>query len=642
MSAIDQLSGRSRLIRDPLYEYVEVPPRLLPIVEHPLVQRLRRISQTSLTSSVYPAATGTRFEHSLGTMHLARRSVHSMYSNSPEATEKLLSLVAKAFTRLSAGTLGSLVADAVGAVALTHDIGHPPFSHALEDFFHKQHAKWFTTEPPAPWSTYTQVQRQFHEFAGLVLLHQLASDLQTLDDDTGAYAAFLSLILRIATADPDANDWPGALHSLVDGELDVDRLDYVMRDAQRAGTEFGSLDYVRLVDSVELHVQNPNQQEFAAGPSVNARSAAESLLLQRTQSYRWITFHHRVTAANLALTEAVDAMTSLSTDTETIVDLSDEKRSLADIFRHDSQILDYLTTSQLRRSVFPSDIATPASELQQASVDDGLVVRMLFEAMTIAEAVLADGIVDEGARRRLEHFEACARSALLREKRLIPAWKTDDEWRRVVEHYLFSPSNNQEPVGALLTTELEETIDAELKKYSEGSPGYIYLNRVGNGTIKLLQGQDTRVIAVNRILSQVMLTAPGRLDLATALMEAPGELRPWMKRGSWAIAHLTFSPLRSYDSRPGALFHEDEYVPLRKGSPIVDSLEQTEDQRVKTMCFFVGHDATEVYELSERNLIRPALKKRIEEVLPGFLLEHWPNRLRRLAETYEGKTGQQQ
>lgn len=63
---------------------------------------------------------------------------------------------------------------------------------------------------------------------------------------------FLTLVQHIYEADPDTRTWAGALHSIVASEVDVDRLDYLMRDGQRAGTEFGAIDYQRLVDAFEL------------------------------------------------------------------------------------------------------------------------------------------------------------------------------------------------------------------------------------------------------------------------------------------------------------------------------------------------------------------------------------------------------
>ncbi len=73
--------ARSRVIRDPVYGYITLPNELAGVVDHPLFQRLRRVSQTSLSNAVYPGASGTRFEHALGTMHLAQRAWRSAWEN---------------------------------------------------------------------------------------------------------------------------------------------------------------------------------------------------------------------------------------------------------------------------------------------------------------------------------------------------------------------------------------------------------------------------------------------------------------------------------------------------------------------------------------------------------------------------------
>ena len=240
--------SRKRLIRDPIYGYITVPSRLEPFLSHPLFQRLRRVGQTSLTQTVYPASTHTRFEHSLGTMYLARRACLAALSNaSTPARKAFFEAIDRDNFPLPGSDREETVADALACVGLLHDLGHPPYSHILERDLHANLAAWITpAELPVRWETLAAVKCPFHEFAGSVLLDQVVTDLGGKVD-----ASFLALVQHVYEADPDTRTWAGALHSVVASEVDVDRLDYLMRDGQRAGTEFGAIDYQRLVDAFE-------------------------------------------------------------------------------------------------------------------------------------------------------------------------------------------------------------------------------------------------------------------------------------------------------------------------------------------------------------------------------------------------------
>src|SRR4051794_25647016 len=139
----EPITRGDRLIRDPIYGYIRVSVRLIPFLDHPAVQRLRRVHQTSLTQMVYPASTHSRFEHSLGTMHLARRAWLAAWSNASSATQQafLDAMRADRFD-LPAAEARDYVGDAIACVGLLHDLGHPPMSHVLEDDFHARLRDW--------------------------------------------------------------------------------------------------------------------------------------------------------------------------------------------------------------------------------------------------------------------------------------------------------------------------------------------------------------------------------------------------------------------------------------------------------------------------------------------------------------------
>ncbi len=111
MSAI---INKRKIINDPVHGFIIIPtPFIFDLLEHPYMQRLRRIKQLGLTSLVYPGATHTRFQHALGAVHLMGLAIENIRQKGTEITEE--------------------EAEAVTVAILLHDIGHGPFSHALEE-----------------------------------------------------------------------------------------------------------------------------------------------------------------------------------------------------------------------------------------------------------------------------------------------------------------------------------------------------------------------------------------------------------------------------------------------------------------------------------------------------------------------------
>ncbi|MCL4481155.1 MAG: HD domain-containing protein, partial [Bacteroidetes bacterium] len=105
---------KHKIINDPVWGFIDLNSGLLfDLIEHPYFQRLRRIRQLGLTSNVYPGANHTRFEHSIGTMHLAQTALNVLREKGVEITDE--------------------EAEGVMVALLLHDLGHGPFSHALEE-----------------------------------------------------------------------------------------------------------------------------------------------------------------------------------------------------------------------------------------------------------------------------------------------------------------------------------------------------------------------------------------------------------------------------------------------------------------------------------------------------------------------------
>jgi HD superfamily phosphohydrolase len=190
------------MFNDPVYGFVAVPDeRLFRIVEHPWFQRLRRIQQLGLGSLVYPGAIHTRFQHALGAMHLMGRALDVL--------------------RAKGHRISAAEADAACAAILLHDIGHGPFSHALESML-------------APGC--------HHERLSLAFLDALA-------DELGGDAAGMLVEARAIFTGEHPRRF---LHELVSSQLDVDRLDYLTRDTYFTGVHEGVVGWNRILDMLDL------------------------------------------------------------------------------------------------------------------------------------------------------------------------------------------------------------------------------------------------------------------------------------------------------------------------------------------------------------------------------------------------------
>jgi len=216
-----------KIIKDPVHGYIEVEDFALALLDLPVLQRLRYIKQLGFSYLVYPGANHTRFEHSLGTMFLA-----DVASRRFGLTENEHTLVV--------------------AAALFHDIGHGPFSHASEPLMQKYLG-----------CSHDDIEMMVEEQAGGVLLAQ--------GIDPGELCAVVK--------------GKHYLSGIIHGDLDVDRMDYLLRDAYYTGAPYGSVDAQRLI----RHLIRTSEGTVIDENGVNA---AESLLIARTMMRPTVYFHH--------------------------------------------------------------------------------------------------------------------------------------------------------------------------------------------------------------------------------------------------------------------------------------------------------------------------------------------------------------
>lgn len=192
-------TNKKKIFNDPVYGFITIPhPLIFDLIEHPWFQRLRRIRQLGLSHMVYPGALHTRFHHALGALHLTTQAVETLRSKGHEITDE--------------------EALAVEIAILLHDIGHSPFSHALEH------------------SIVTGIS---HEAVSLLFMERLNEEFD------GA----LSMAIQIFKGTYSKH----FLHQLISSQLDMDRLDYLNRDSFYTGVLEGKIGAQRIIKMLDIN-----------------------------------------------------------------------------------------------------------------------------------------------------------------------------------------------------------------------------------------------------------------------------------------------------------------------------------------------------------------------------------------------------
>lgn len=238
-------------IQDPVHGIIKLEDWMIKIIDTPQFQRLRRIKHLGFANLVYPGANHTRFEHSLGVMHIARL-----------LSEKL--------------ELG----DEIVVAGLLHDIGHTPFSHSSERILEK----------------YAGIS---HENVKRVIRGELKDILNDLGFSISKIADIIS----------------GKKPSIVSGDVDVDRMDYLVRDSHYTGVAYGVFDISRLIDKIKFENEIIIEQ--------GGIKAAESLLISRFLMYPTVYYHHVSRIARKMYEKAMETAVEAGFEAEKLLEMDD-------------------------------------------------------------------------------------------------------------------------------------------------------------------------------------------------------------------------------------------------------------------------------------------------------------------------------
>lgn len=246
------LSTRQKIINDPVYGFITIShPLIFNIIAHPYYQRLRRIHQMAMAHLVYPGAVHTRLHHSLGAYHLMGSAIRELCNKGVDITPD--------------------EETAAKAAILLHDIGHGPFSHALEN---------------------TLLPGIHHETLSLQIMHLLNHEMQ----------GKLQMAIDIFT-----NNYPKKfLYQLVSGQLDVDRMDYLTRDSFFTGVSEGVIGYDRILKMLTVY----NGELMVEEKGIYS---IEKFLVARRQMYWQVYLHKTVLVAEKMMVKITERVREIYT-----------------------------------------------------------------------------------------------------------------------------------------------------------------------------------------------------------------------------------------------------------------------------------------------------------------------------------------
>ena len=234
-----------KIINDPVHGFITInDPLIYEIISHPWFQRLRRISQMAMSYLVYPGAVHSRLHHALGAYHLMHNALYELKQKGVEFTEE--------------------EEQAAKIAILLHDIGHGPFSHALESLLVKEFE---------------------HETLSLLIMEELNTEM----------SGKLSMAIKIFQ-----NNYPKKfLHQLVSGQLDVDRMDYLTRDSFFSGVVEGMIGCDRILKMLTVHDGQLMVEEKGI-------YSIEEFLVSRRLMYWQVYQHKTVLSAEMMLVKILE------------------------------------------------------------------------------------------------------------------------------------------------------------------------------------------------------------------------------------------------------------------------------------------------------------------------------------------------
>ncbi|GAB4315695.1 MAG: hypothetical protein Kow0069_17590 [Promethearchaeota archaeon] len=282
---------QGKKINDPIYQTIQVEPPIRFLLDLPVVQRLRWIRHLGLTSMVYPTAVHTRFDHSVGVYHVLTRFLDQFVKsrhaeNGPNDP----------LHDFGENSLSEDLQLHLKVAAILHDVGHLPFSHCVESSFD-------SVDYPEMGSDLFPTA-SVHEYFGLKLLDTtyIRTALEVVGDNEGVELDVRFLRKCVAGDSKGVSPDRRWAVQLINGDLDADKTDYLVRDSHFTGVPYGNVDLSRLLLMFRVKRDGDSLELFG---NVRGLTAFESLFLSRLFMYSTVYHHHAKVAAETFLSRVV-------------------------------------------------------------------------------------------------------------------------------------------------------------------------------------------------------------------------------------------------------------------------------------------------------------------------------------------------
>ena len=327
----------ARAILDPLHGLIRFTDEEVKVLSSPLFQRLRKIKQNGLLHYVFPSATHTRFEHSLGVLFVADSMLQSLIYNSSASTKKIATFkdgqTGQAIDFSNAcedEKIARYLFRVTRLAALVHDLGHGPLSHTFDSFAPKSQDILRIIQSDKRFSALEQVtnlvikkDRIEHEIISCLFFYAIWNEIGEQDQliPDSVAAAILGKDAFCLVKDPIHRSWIPLINDIISSApADADRMDYLERDSRSCGVSYGLFDRDRLLKTLLCY--RTAEQDHRLGLKISGLRAIENFVQARFELFVQVYYHKTNRAIELMLEEISN---SAKQDHRTVVDASSFK-----------------------------------------------------------------------------------------------------------------------------------------------------------------------------------------------------------------------------------------------------------------------------------------------------------------------------
>ena len=301
------------IIRDQIHGFIQINRLEYQLIQHPFLRRLHGVKQLGMAHLVFPGASHTRFNHSLGTMHVAGKMSEVAVRQARRGE-----LCGYFFRHCDKGVDEFI--EVARLAGLLHDIGHPPLSHQVENSLVLVARKKMMMS-----NAYSLVAElvnkyggSFHEAFTKHFLHEMEKWYE--DRGMSTIASYLRAAAAVLGAgEPETLEELGIsseaatiLSSMISGQVfDADRLDYLVRDALMSGVVFGNIDIERLILGLQLELavdEKTGEKRVVLGVHPRSLQTLEDMFDARYKMFKTVYYHHKLISINVAITRVVELL----------------------------------------------------------------------------------------------------------------------------------------------------------------------------------------------------------------------------------------------------------------------------------------------------------------------------------------------